>query len=295
MGAVVAPAVVPWLTITFGWPAAFLATGAIGLLWLFFWLMFYEQPERHRRLTAPELDYIQSGPPEPATVKVPWRHLLRYRQTWAFVLGKFLTDPIWWFYLYWLPKFLNGKYGLSITALGLPLIVIYTLTSVGSVGGGWLSSRAIGRGGTVNAARKRVMLLCAVLVVPIVSASRVSGLWPCVALIGLAAAAHQGWSANLFTTVSDMFPKRAVGSVVGLGGMAGAVGMLLFAPAIGYILQHTNNNYLIPFMISGSAYLVALGLIQLLAPRLEPVMFAETDPAGNDDRRTARGGKEGRP
>jgi len=295
IGAVVAPAVVPWLTVRFGWPAAFLATGAIGILWLFFWLVFYERPELHRRLTAPELAHIQSGPPEPAVIKVPWRSLLKYRQTWAFILAKFLTDPVWWFYLYWLPKFLNGKYGLSITALGLPLIAIYTMTSVGSIGGGWLSSRAIGRGGSVNSARKRVMLLCAVLVVPIVSASRVSSLWPCVALIGLAAASHQGWSANLFTTVSDMFPKWAVGSVVGLGGTAGAMGMLLFAPAIGTILQHTNNNYLIPFVISGSAYLVALGVIQLLAPRLEPVKFAEPDPAGNDDCCAERGGKEGRP
>ena len=186
-----------------------------------------------------------------------------------------MTDPIWWFYLYWLPKFLNGHYGLTITKLGPPLIVIYTMTSVGSIGGGWLSSRYLRLGWTTNRARKLVMLICALCVVPIVTVSRTSDLWTSVLLIGLAAAAHQGWSANLFTVVSDIFPKRAVGSVVGLGGMAGSVGGLLFAPFIGYILQNTNNNYLIPFVISGSAYLVALGIIQILAPRLKPAVMEE--------------------
>jgi ACS family hexuronate transporter-like MFS transporter len=203
-------------------------------------------------------------------VKIPWRSLFRHRQTWAFVLGKFLTDPIWWFYLYWLPKFLNTKHGLTITSLGIPLIVIYTMTSIGSIGGGWLSSSLIKRGFSVNRSRKIAMLLCAVCVVPIVTVSRTADLWTSVLLIGLAAAAHQGWSANIFTTASDMFPRRAVGSVVGLGGMAGAAGSLLFSPFIGYILEHTHNNYLVPFLISGSAYLVAFVVIQALAPRLEP-------------------------
>jgi len=269
IGAVVAPAVVPVLTVSLGWPAAFVLTGAIGFVWLAFWLLFYERPERQRRLASRELSYIQSDPPEPPAAKVGWRRLFRYRQTWAFVIGKFLTDPIWWFYLYWLPKFLNERHGLSLTALGLPLIVIYTMTSVGSVGGGWLSSGLIKRGWPVNRSRKAAMLLCALCVVPIVSASRVSGLWTSVLLIGLAAAAHQGWSANIFTMASDMFPKRAVGSVVGLGGMAGAVGGLLFSPFIGYVLERT-HNYLIPFLVSGSAYLAALGIIQALVPKLEP-------------------------
>ena len=176
-------------------------------------------------------------------MKIPWRRLFRYRQTWAFVIGKFMTDPIWWFYLYWLPKFLNGHYGLTITKLGPPLIVIYTMTSVGSIGGGWLSSRYLRLGWTTNRARKLVMLICALCVVPIVTVSRTSDLWTSVLLIGLAAAAHQGWSANIFT--------------------------------IGYILQTTNNNYLIPFVISGSAYLVALGIIQILAPRLKPAVMEE--------------------
>jgi MFS transporter, ACS family, hexuronate transporter len=271
IGAVVAPAVVPWLTVTFGWQAAFIATGAVGFIWLIFWFLFYERPELQRRLSAAEYAYIQSDQGETSQGKVPWAPLLKYPQTWAFVIGKFLTDPIWWFYLYWLPKFLNKQFDLSITALGLPLIVIYTMTSVGSIGGGWLSSRFISRGWQINTARKTVMLLCAVLVLPIISVSGMTDLWPCVLLIGLAAAAHQGWSANIFTTASDMFPKNAVGSVVGLGGMAGSIGGLLFAPFIGYILETTHNNYLIPFFISGAAYLTALGLFQLLAPRMRPV------------------------
>ncbi len=278
-GAVVAPAVVPWLTVTFGWRAAFVATGALGLVWLGFWLALFETPERKRGLSPRELAWIRSDPPEPGTGKVPWRTLLRYRQTWAFVTGKFLTDPVWWFYLYWLPKFLNARHGLTITALGPPLIVIYSLTSVGSIGGGWLSSALIRRGFTVNRARKTAMLLCAVCVVPIVTVSGMDRLWPAVLLIGLAAAAHQGWSANIFTTASDMFPRRAVGSVVGLGGMAGAAGGLLFSPFIGYVLEHTRNNYLLPFLISGSAYLAAFAVIQALAPRLEPA--ALDGPAAN--------------
>jgi ACS family hexuronate transporter-like MFS transporter len=270
-GAVLAPAVVPWLTVTFGWPAAFVATGALGLVWLLAWLALYDRPERKKGLSREELDHILSDPPEAATAKVPWRALFRHRQTWAFVAGKFLTDPIWWFYLYWLPKFLNTRHGLTITALGLPLIVIYSMTSVGSIGGGWLSSALIRRGSSVNRARKTALLICAVCVVPIIFASRIDTLWTAVLIIGLAAAAHQGWSANLFTLASDMFPKRAVGSIVGLGGMAGAAGSLLFSPFIGLVLQRTHNNYLIPFIISGLTYLVAFVIVQVLAPRLEPV------------------------
>jgi ACS family hexuronate transporter-like MFS transporter len=274
-GAVFAPAVVPWLTVTFGWPAAFVATGALGFVWLGFWLLLYERPERKRGLDPAELAHVLSDPAETATAKVPWRSLFRYRQTWAFVLGKFLTDPIWWFYLYWLPKFLNTRHGLTITGLGAPLVVIYTMASIGSIGGGWMSSRLIRRGLPANLARKAVMLGCAVLVTPIVTVSRTADLWTAVLIIGLAGAAHQGWSANIFTMASDMFPKRAVGSVVGLGGTAGAAGGLLFAPLVGYVLQHTGNNYLIPFLVSGSAYLLAFAVIQALAPRLAPVALDE--------------------
>jgi ACS family hexuronate transporter-like MFS transporter len=270
IGAVVAPAVVPWLTVTYGWQAAFIATGALGFLWLILWYLFYDTPEKRKGVAPEELQYIHSDPPEPPMEKVPWLRLLKYPQAWAFVIGKFLTDPIWWFYLYWLPKFLNKTYGLTLTELGLPLIVIYTMTCVGSIGGGWLSGRFMKRGWPINRARKLVMLICALCVVPIVTASQVSDLWLAVLLIGLAAAAHQGWSANIFTTASDMFPKRAVGSIVGLGGMAGSIGGLLFAPFIGYVLEWT-GSYFLPFVISGSAYLIALAIFHGLAPKMKPV------------------------
>jgi ACS family hexuronate transporter-like MFS transporter len=270
IGAVVAPLSVPFLTVTYGWQAAFIVTGLLGFIWLIFWILLYERPEAHRKLSPAELGYIRSDPADPASGKIPWAGLLRYRQTWAFVAGKFLTDPIWWFYLYWLPKFLNKTYGLTLTDLGVPLVVIYTMTSIGSIGGGWLSSRFIAQGWTVGRARKTVMLICALLIVPIVSTASVANLWVAVALIGVAAAAHQGWSANLFTTASDMFPRDAVGSVVGLGGMAGAVGGMLLATAAGFLLEWT-GSYMTLFIISGSVYLVALFIIHRLVPTLEPV------------------------
>jgi ACS family hexuronate transporter-like MFS transporter len=270
IGAVLAPAVVPWLTVTYGWQEAFIVTGALGFIWVVLWAIFYDRPENKKNLSPAELAYIHQDPVETTSEKIPWSKLIRYRQTWAFIIGKFLTDPIWWFYLYWLPKYLNKQYGLTITDLGLPLIVIYMMTSIGSIGGGWLSSSFIKRGWEINKARKTVMLICAILVVSIIVASQVTDLWTSVILIGIAAAAHQGWSANIFTTASDMFPKRAVGSVTGLGGMAGSVGGMLFAPFIGYILEWT-GSYFVPFLISGCAYLVALAIFHLLAPKLEHV------------------------
>ncbi|MFA6439781.1 MAG: MFS transporter, partial [Bacteriovoracaceae bacterium] len=269
IGAVLAPAVVPWLTVMYGWQEAFIAVGALGFIWIIFWWKIYAKPEQVTNLTKEEFDYIHSDPPEPSAEKIPWASLLRYRQTWAFVIGKFMTDPIWWFYLYWLPKYLNKEYGLTITGLGLPLITIYMMTSIGSIGGGWLSSHLIQKGWEINKARKTTMLVAALLVVSIIIASQVTDLWTSVILIGIAAAAHQGWSANIFTTASDMFPKKAVASVTGLGGMAGSVGGMIFAPFIGYILEWT-GSYFIPFIISGTAYLIALGIFHLLAPKLEP-------------------------
>jgi ACS family hexuronate transporter-like MFS transporter len=270
IGAVVAPAVVPWLTLTFGWRAAFVATGAVGFVWVALWLLMYDRPEEKKKLKTTELAHILSDPVATAEEKVAWLELLKHRQTWAFIIGKFLTDPIWWFYLYWLGLFLNKNYGLTLSRLGLPLIVIYTMTCFGSVGGGWLSSAMISRGGSVNASRKRAMLLCAVVVVPVVFAAKMPGMWLAVLLIGLAAAAHQGWSANIFTTVSDMFPKRAVGSVTGLGGLAGSVGGMILMTSAGHIVQKT-GSYMPLFIICGSAYLLALAIFQALAPRMEPV------------------------
>lgn len=268
IGALATPLVVPWIAVTYGWYEAFIVTGAIGFLWLIFWLVFYRKPEEHPNLSEKELAYIQSDPVEPA-VKIPWKNLFPHRQTWAFAIGKFLTDPIWWVYLFWLPDFLNKQHGLDLKNFGIPLAIIYIIADVGSIGGGWLSGFFIKRGWTINKSRKTAMLLCALAVVPIVFASITSNLWIAVVLIGIAAAAHQGWSANIFTIASDMFPKQAVGSVVGIGGMAGAVGGMFIAKLVAYILDST-GSYVPIFAIAASAYLVALLVIHLLAPSLEP-------------------------
>jgi ACS family hexuronate transporter-like MFS transporter len=268
-GAIVTPLIVPWITVHWGWRWAFLLTGALGFLWLALWLALYRKPEEHPRVGAAELAYIRSDAVE-STTRVPWLQLLPHRQTWAIVSGKFLIDPIWWFYLFWTPDFLQRKHGLSLTQIGLPIVVIYVISDVGSVAGGWLSSRLIARGKSVNAARKLAMLVCALCVVPIVYAYRAEGLWTAVMLIGLAAAAHQGFAANLFTLPSDMFPRRAVASVVGISGMAGAIGGMLIAKIVGYTLQWT-GSYMIPFLMAGSAYLLALGCIHWLAPGIAPV------------------------
>ena len=271
IGAIVAPLTVPWIALTYGWQWAFILTGAIGLVWLAFWIPLYARPEVHKRLTRGELAHIQSDPPDPPAAKIPWVRLIPYRQTSAFAIGKCLTDPIWWFYLYWIPPFLRDKHGLDLTTIGPPLIAIYVIADVGSIGGGWLSSFFIKRGWTVNRARKTAMLICALLVTPIVLVSQVKSLWLVVGLIGLAAAAHQGWSANIFTLTSDMFPRRAVGSVVGIGGMAGAFSGATMAVIVGYILQVTGSNYRIPFFMAGAAYLTALLVIHLLVPKIEPL------------------------
>ncbi|MCG3158070.1 MAG: Hexuronate transporter [bacterium] len=273
VGAVVAPLVVPWLTLTYGWQEAFIFTAAIGFVWLIFWHWLYEKPEQQKRLSARELSYILSDPPEPET-KIKWLKLMPHRQTWAFAIGKFLTDPVWWFYLYWVPKFLNANYGLTLDKIGLPLVIIYLMADVGSIGGGWLSSVFIKRGWSVNKGRKMAMLICALCVVPIMYASQAKEMWLAVALLGLATAAHQGWSANLFTTTSDMFPRRAVGSIVGFGGMAGAVGGMLISTATGFILELT-GSYVSLFIIAGAVYLLALLIIHLLVPKLEPARIAE--------------------
>jgi ACS family hexuronate transporter-like MFS transporter len=270
VGAIVAPLTVPWIAINFGWQWAFILTGAVGFLWLMFWLPIYRKPGQHPRLSRDEFAYIQSDPADAPAARLTWAQLIPHRQTCAFAIGKYLTDPIWWFYLYWVPNFLRQNHGLDLSTVGPPLIAIYLIADVGSIGGGWLSSTLIKRGWTINRARKTAMLICALLVTPIIFAAHVSSLWVAVGLIGLAAAAHQGWSANIFTTTSDMFPRGAVGSVVGIGGMAGAMGGATMAVLTGYILDRTGGNYMIIFGIAASAYLVALLIFHLLAPRLEP-------------------------
>lgn len=268
VGALATPLLVPLIVIYWGWYEAFIITGALGFIWLVFWLVIYKKPEEDPKLSKEELAYIQSDPPE-STARIPWARLFPHRQTWAFAIGKFLTDPIWWVYLFWLPDFLNKQHGLELKNFGLPLAIIYIIADVGSIGGGWISGALIKRGWSINAGRKIAMLICALAVVPIIFAATTSNLWVAVILIGIAAAAHQGWSANIFTTASDMFPKQAVGSVVGIGGMAGAIGGMFIAKLVAYILD-TTGSYVPIFAIAASAYLVALLIIHLLAPRLEP-------------------------
>ena len=269
IGAVVAPLMVPWITVTFGWYWAFVATGAIGFLWIALWLPLFGSPDKHPRVSAAELAHIQSDP-EPPARRVPLRAILPHRQTWAFAIGKFMTDPIWWLYLFWVPDFLNRNHGLNLLAVGPPLVAIYLIADVGSIGGGWLSSALMKRGWSVNGARKTAMLVSACAVIPIVFASTASNLWVAVLLVALAAAAHQGWSANIFTLASDMFPREAVGTVVGFGGMAGAIGGMLIAKLTGYLLE-TTGSYVPVFIIAGSTYLTALLIIHVLAPKLEKV------------------------
>jgi MFS transporter, ACS family, hexuronate transporter len=268
VGVILAAWLVPWITLNWGWRASFVAVGALGFLWLALWLLIYRKPEETSAVSPAELAYIRSDPVEPPG-RIPWLRLLPLRQTWSFVIGKFLTDPVWWFYLFWVPAFLQRQHGLALTQLGLPILVIYVIADFGSVAGGWISSAMIKRGATINAARKTAMLLSALCVLPVVLAYRVESTWAAVLLIGCAAAGHQGFSANLFTLASDMFPIRAVGSVVGLGGMVGALGGLCIATVVGHVLQWT-GSYMVPFVIAGSAYLVALAMIQLLTPRIEP-------------------------
>lgn len=270
VGALLTPLVVPWILSHWGWQWAFFGTGLIGFLWVAWWLAVYRPPELHPRLSQAELNYIRSDPPDP-DVHIPWRKLLPHRQTWVFAIGKFMTDPIWWLYLFWLPVFLNKTHGVQVTVskMGPPLLAIYLIADIGSIGGGWLSSHWIKRGWSHNKARKLAMLICALSVVPIIFAAVVPNLWVAVGLISLAAAAHQGWSANLFTLTSDMFPRKAVGSVVGIGGMAGAVGGMFISMLVGVILQ-TTKSYVPVFLLAGFAYLAALLIIHLLSPRLEP-------------------------
>jgi len=278
VGAILAPIVVPWIAVNWGWQEAFVATGAIGLIWLIFWFIFYEVPEKQRRLGKAEMEYITSDKEEEVKESVSWVKLLRYRQTWAFFVGKFLTDPIWWFYLFWIPAWLADVRGLNIKEFGLPLVVIYSATTVGSIFGGWLSSFLINKGWKVYRARAGAMLVFALLVMPIMlTQSEGIGFWGAISLISLAAASHQAWSANIFTTVSDMFPKKAVASVTGIGGFAGAIGGMLVAIFAGNILEfwkkqgHIETGYLTLFFIAGLAYIIAWVLFNLIAPKMKRV------------------------
>lgn len=269
IGSMVVPLAVPFLTYRFGWRVAFLATGASGFVWLAFWLWLYRKPEQHPRVSASELALIQSDP-IPQTERLAWRRLFPVRETWAFCLGKFLTDPIWWFWLFWLPGYLQRRFSLTLDQNRAPVFTVYFISILGSIAAGWLPKLLIRRGHSHNFARKVTMLVCALAVVPVIYAPFAPSLWVVVGLIGLAAAAHQGWSANLFTLPSDVFPKNAVASVVGIGGMCGAIGGAILQFATGYILVWMHGSYMLLFAMACSAYLLALGVIQLFTPKLAP-------------------------
>jgi ACS family hexuronate transporter-like MFS transporter len=269
VGAIVTPLAVPWIALHLGWRWAFLITGATGLLWIVAWLSMYRAPEQHPRLSPAERDYILSDREQPSA-GIPWLRLLRYREVWALVIARFLTDPVWWFYLYWAPKYLHSKHGLTLDSIGLPLVVIYLAADGGSIFGGWLSSRLIKRGHSANAARKLAILVCALMVAPMALASGVSNLWTAVAMLSLAAAGHQGWAANMFASISDMFPKNAVSSVTGITGFSASVGGMLAATAIGFILEST-GSYVPVFVYAGFSYLLILAIIHVMVPRIQPV------------------------
>ncbi len=274
VGAILAPVFVPMIALRWGWRMAFIATGALGFVWLAVWLLVYRNPAEHPKLSAAELAYINEGQTV-VSRSVPWSELLKHRQTWAFVAGKVMTDGIWWFYLYWLPKFLDARFGVDLAKVTLPLIAIYLVADVGSIGGGWLSGVFLRMGWSLNKSRKITMLLAALLIVPTMIAPSMGSLWATVAVVSVAAAAHQWWSANLFTLTSDMFPRYAVASVVGVGGFFGALAGVGFQRLTGVILERNGHNYNTIFVMCGLAYVTALAIIHVLAPRLEPAKLAE--------------------
>jgi ACS family hexuronate transporter-like MFS transporter len=278
VGATVSPLLVPLILKYYGWETAFLATGLIGLLWVLFWWPMYRRPQEHPRVSAEELAYIESDPAD-APARIAWRTLFAHRPTRGFAIAKFLTDSVWWFYLFWFPPFMAAEFGIDTKQIMWPMMTVYIMADVGSVLGGWQSSWLIGRGWSLNGARKTAMLTYALCIVPVAAAPLVDHKWWAVFLIGVAAASHQGFSANLFTLVSDVFPRRAVGSVVGIGGFAGAMGGFFLTLSTGTLKQMT-GNYVASFAIAASAYLIALSVVHAFIPRVEPVIIARTDSTG---------------
>jgi MFS transporter, ACS family, hexuronate transporter len=274
VGAIVTPMLVPAITLAWGWRAAFLITGLFSLVWLVVWLFVYRDPAKHPRVGAAELALIRQDPEEQVQAPIKWRRLLPLRATWAFAIPKFLIDPIWWMFLFWLPDFFAKRHNLDLKSFGPPLVVVYLLSDFGSIAGGWLSSSLLARGLPLHAARKYAMLVCALAVTPIIFAMYVDSLWVAVAIVGLAAAAHQGFSCNLLTMPSDLFPRVAVGSVVGIGGTAGAVGGMLMAKYAGWVLDSI-GSYTPIFVVAGTVYLLALAILHLMSPRYAPVVIEE--------------------
>lgn len=272
VGAILCPVLIPWIAGHWGWQGAFVITGLVGLIWVIPWWWSYQSPERHPRISPSELAYIRKEPEEKQT-PMPWLQLLQQKQTWAFVAGMVASSPIWWFYIYWVPDFLHKHFGLDLKQSSLPLAVIFLCASFGGIGGGWFSSALLRKGWSTNAARKTALLICSIAILPVFLTPLlpVSQVWIAVSLVALAAAAHCGYAANLFTLVSDTVPRQAVGSVVGIGGMAGSIAGMVFAQFVSRVLDATQDNYVAPFAIAASVYLIALAIIQLLLPTLQPM------------------------
>ncbi|HTE24138.1 MFS transporter [Flavitalea sp.] len=280
IGACVGPMLVPWLLASYGWQSAFIITGSFGFIWLILWRFFYKIPSEQPRLSKSESEYIVSDADdkdEENTGSVSWGKLLTYRQTWAFIAGKFFTDPIWFFFLFWLPSYFNSYFSLNLKEPSIPLVIVYAGTMIGSIGGGYLSSWLIKIGWPVYKARKTALLIAAFCVLPILVTRYTTDMWVVVTLISLSVAANQAWSANIFAIVPDMFPKKAISSVVGLGGMAGAIGSVLFPIFIGFILDHYKSignivaGYNIIFIVCGSSFLLAWLIIHFLTPKMKPI------------------------
>jgi ACS family hexuronate transporter-like MFS transporter len=286
VGAILAPLTVPWIKTHWGWQWAFIIMGILGFMWLLLWFFLYEKPEKQKRLSSEELQYIQSGEEEvraervQSEEKVSWIKLLGYKQTWSFTVGKFMTDGVWWFFLFWLPAYLNAQYKIVDEAIMLPLAIVYTMAMVGSIAGGWLPARFIKKGQMVYDGRMKAMLLIAFFPLIVLMAQPLGHIsyWVPVLLIGIGVSAHQAWSANIFTTVSDMFPKKAIGSVVGIGGMAGGLGGVVLSKLGGALfdhykaLGHIETGYTIMFAICAVSYLIAWVIMKLLIPRYKPIV-----------------------
>ncbi len=271
VGAIVTPLIVPAITLAWGWRAAFLITGTFTIVWLIVWLWVYRRPRETLSLTQAELAHIESDPPDPVE-KISWIQIIRTREAIAFSIAKFLTDPIWWMFLFWLPDFFSKRYGLDLKTFGPPLVAVYILSDLGSIAGGWLSSSMIARGASLNRSRKMAMTICACLVLPIMGAMYADNLWLAVAIVGLATAAHQGFSANIYTLPSDLFPRSAVGTVIGIGGTIGAIGGMAMSRYAGWVLDEI-GSYTPIFVVAGSVYLIAVLVVHLLVPTYAPVQF----------------------
>ena len=285
VGAILAPLTVPWIAVNWGWETAFILVGAIGFIWIFFWFIFYETPEKQKRLSKVEFDYIHHDceiivqAPNEKLEKIAWLKLLRYKQTWAFIFGKFMTDGIWWFFLFWLPKYLEAQFNMKGTDIVLPLAVLYSMTMIGSIGGGWFPIYFIKKGFKPYDGRIKAMLFIALFPLVVLLAQPLGHIsfWIPVLLIGVGASAHQAWSANIFTTVSDMFPKKAIGSIIGIGGMAGGIGGVLVSKLGGYLfdyyegLGHIQTGYTIMFVLCAVSYLIAWSIIKILVPKYSPI------------------------